>query len=130
CRVDVGTELKDPAGPGHAPDDKAEYPSSRGIVCGAHNFAAGDFVVVILPGGVLPGPFPIGGRKTYGPWYDGMICSQSELGLGEDHAGIIVLASPSGESTDLACGARALTPGENAIALLGLDETTIEINVS
>ena len=129
CRVDVGPH-NDPAGPGHAPDDKAEYPSSRGIVCGAHNFVAGDFVVVILPGGVLPGPFPIGGRKTYGHWSDGMICSQRELGLGEDHAGIIVLASPSGESTDLGYDAAALTPGEDAIALLGLDETTIEINVT
>ncbi|MGE3194480.1 MAG: phenylalanine--tRNA ligase subunit beta, partial [Microbacteriaceae bacterium] len=38
----------------------------RGIVCGAHNFAAGDKVVVTLPGAVLPGPFPIAARKTYG----------------------------------------------------------------
>jgi phenylalanyl-tRNA synthetase beta chain len=123
CRVDVGPELNDPAGPGHAPDDKVDYPSSRGIVCGAHNFAAGDYVVVILPGGVLPGPFPIGGRKTYGHWSDGMICSQRELGLGEDHAGIIVL-------TEMGFDAADLTPGQDAIALLGLDESTIEINVT
>jgi len=129
CRVDVG-EFNDPAGPGHAPDDKAEYPSSRGIVCGAHNFAAGDYVVVVLPGATLPGPFPISGRKTYGHWSDGMICSARELGLGEDHTGIIVLASPSGESEDLGYDADALEPGEDAISLLGLDETTIEINVT
>lgn len=131
CRVDVG-EHNDPAGPGHAPDDKAEYPASRGIVCGAHNFHEGDYVVVVLPGGVLPGPFPIGGRKTYGHWSDGMICSQRELGLGEDHTGIIVLASPSGlsEVTIPGFSADDLTPGQDAIPLLGLDEATLEINVT
>src|SRR6476619_7151810 len=38
----------------------------QGIVCGAHNFGAGDLVVVVLPGGVLPGGFEISARKTYG----------------------------------------------------------------
>ncbi|MCR6711205.1 MAG: phenylalanine--tRNA ligase subunit beta [Demequina sp.] len=122
CRVDVG-EFNDPAGPGHAPDDKVEYPTSRGIVCGAHNFVAGDWVVVVLPGATLPGPFPISGRKTYGHWSDGMICSARELGLGEDHAGIIVL-------TELGFDAADLTEGQDAIKLLGLDESTIEINVT
>ncbi|WP_084076704.1 phenylalanine--tRNA ligase subunit beta [Demequina sp. NBRC 110057] len=132
CRVDVG-EHNDPAGPGHKPDNKEEYPSSKGIVCGAHNFHEGDFVVCILPGGVLPGPFPIGGRKTYGHWSDGMICSAKELGLGEDHDGIIVLASPSGASEVTFPGLVAeedLVPGASAIGLLGLDESTIEINVT
>ncbi|WP_084130006.1 phenylalanine--tRNA ligase subunit beta [Demequina sp. NBRC 110055] len=132
CRVDVG-EHNDPAGPGHKPDNKEEYPSSKGIVCGAHNFHEGDYVVCILPGGVLPGPFPIGGRKTYGHWSDGMICSSKELGLGEDHDGIIVLASPSGESQVTFPGLVAdedLVPGASAIGLLGLDESTIEINVT
>ncbi|WP_430866978.1 phenylalanine--tRNA ligase subunit beta [Demequina aurantiaca] len=130
CRVDVG-EHNDPAGPGHKPDNQIEYPESKGIVCGAHNFVEGDYVVCILPGGVLPGPFPIGGRKTYGHWSHGMICSSKELGLGEDHDGIIVLASPSGgpvwgEGHDVA----DLTPGQDAIPLMGLDEQTIEINVT
>lgn len=129
CRVDVG-QHNDPAGPGHAPDDKQEYPESRGIVCGAHNFVEGDWVVVVLPGATLPGPFPISGRKTYGHWSDGMICSQRELGLGEDHAGIIVLASPSGQSEQMGYDPEALEPGEDAIKLLGLDETVIEINVT
>ena len=75
----------------------------QGIVCGAHNFAPGDLVVVILPGGVLPGPFEISARKTYGHVSAGMICSARELGLGEDHDGIIVLAPDAGE------------PGEDAL---------------
>lgn len=122
CRVDVG-EFNDPAGPGKGPDAGVEWPESRGIVCGAHNFVEGDWVVVVLPGATLPGPFPISGRKTYGHWSDGMICSARELGLGEDHAGIIVL-------TDMGYPAETLTPGQDAIALLGLDESTIEINVT
>ena len=129
CRVDVG-EHNDPAGPGHKPDNKVEYPASKGIVCGAHNFHEGDYVVCILPGGVLPGPFPIGGRKTYGHWSDGMICSARELGLGDDHTGIIVLASPSGQSADLGYDAESLTPGQDAISLLGLDEKTVEVTVT
>src|SRR5690606_30539689 len=72
-------------------------PEPRGIVCGAHNVEAGDLVVVAPPGAALPGPTPeepflIAARKTYGHVSDGMIASERELGLGDDHAGIIVLS--------------------------------------
>jgi phenylalanyl-tRNA synthetase beta chain len=114
CRVDVG-ELND--------DATDDYPASRGIVCGAHNFEPGDWVPVALPGAVLPGDFAIAARKTYGHISDGMICSQRELGLGDDHAGIIVL-------TRMGFAADALTPGEDALAILGLGELTLEITVT
>ena len=65
----------------------------HGIVCGARNFFVGDKVVVTLPGSVLPGPFPIAARKTYGHVSDGMIASARELGLGDEHDGILRLAT-------------------------------------
>jgi len=65
----------------------------RGIVCGARNFFVGDKVVVTLPGAVLPGPFPIAARTTYGHVSDGMIASARELGLGDDHEGILRLST-------------------------------------
>ncbi|MFF5627352.1 phenylalanine--tRNA ligase subunit beta [Microbacterium sp. NPDC012755] len=92
----------------------------RGIVCGAHNFVAGDKVIVTLPGAVLPGPFPIAARKTYGHVSDGMIASARELGLGDEHNGIVVLS-------DLGIDAPV---GADAIALLGLDDVAVDINVT
>ena len=90
----------------------------QGIVCGAHNFAPGDLVVVILPGGVLPGDFEISARKTYGHVSAGMICSSRELGIGEDHEGIIVLPEGAGE------------PGTDARPVLGLDQEVIEFEIN
>ena len=63
----------------------------RGVICGAANFAPGDRVPLALPGAHLPGGFEISARKTYGHISDGMICSAAELGIGEDHSGIVVL---------------------------------------
>jgi phenylalanyl-tRNA synthetase beta chain len=108
CQVAVG------------PNAATDPDDVRGIVCGAHNFVVGDKVVVSLPGAVLPGPFPIAARKTYGHVSDGMIASTRELGLGDEHDGILVLSS------------LGLDPevGTDAIALLGLDEAAVEINVT
>ncbi|VEG26725.1 phenylalanine--tRNA ligase subunit beta [Actinomyces howellii] len=124
CRVDVGPEHNDAPGTGKEP---SELPS-RGIVCGAHNFTVGDSVVVSLPGAVLPGGFAIAARKTYGHVSDGMICSARELGIGEDHDGIIVLDRwLADEGRDLA---ETPAPGTDAVGLLGLGEEVLEINIT
>ncbi len=104
CTVDVG----DANGTGEP----------QGIVCGAHNFSAGDLVVVILPGGVLPDGLEISARKTYGHVSAGMICSARELGLGDDHEGIVVLSPGAG------------APGDDARPVLGLDEEVIEFEIN
>ncbi|AZL06251.1 phenylalanine--tRNA ligase subunit beta [Brevibacterium aurantiacum] len=119
CRVDVGPEHNEDLDDPKDPQPGEERPS-RGIICGAHNFVVGDLIVACLPGAVLPGDFQIAARKTYGHKSDGMICSAKELGLGEDHDGIIVL-------TDLGLSGE---PGDDAIALLGLDQVTLDVNVT
>ena len=100
CKVDVGEG------------------TDRDIVCGATNFAVGDLVVVALPGAMLPGDFQIATRKTYGRTSDGMICSASELELGSDHSGILVLPVGTAE------------PGADAIAVLGLDDVVFDLAVT
>jgi phenylalanyl-tRNA synthetase beta chain len=61
------------------------------IVCGAWNFGAGATVAVALPGATLPGGLVLERRKLRGEESAGMILSERELELGQDHAGIIVL---------------------------------------
>ncbi|SHG78209.1 phenylalanyl-tRNA synthetase beta subunit [Jatrophihabitans endophyticus] len=104
CQVDVGV---------HNADGEP-----RGIVCGAHNFAPDDLVVVSLPGAVLPGGFAISARKTYGHVSDGMICSVRELGIGEDHDGILVLPAASAQ------------PGDDPLPLLGLTDAVLDVAVT
>ncbi|OZM70079.1 phenylalanine--tRNA ligase subunit beta [Amycolatopsis antarctica] len=112
CRVEVGDG--DPAERDEDSEDPGR-PRTNGIVCGATNFAEGDLVVVALPGAVLPGGFSIAARETYGRTSEGMICSVRELGIGEDHAGILVLPPATAG------------PGDDATEVLGLDDTVIEL---
>ncbi len=106
CSVDVGS--------GHGPDGSDD---PRGIICGATNFVAGDKVVVALPGAVLPGGFSIASRATYGRISDGMICSDRELGIGNDHDGILVVDPDA-------------TVGSDARLLIGADDTVIEMSIT
>src|SRR3954469_16834749 len=63
----------------------------RQVICGATNFVAGDVVAYARPPALLPGGFRVDKRPAYGRESDGMICSARELGLGDDHTGILVL---------------------------------------
>ena len=92
--------------------------SPRGIICGARNFTEGDLVVVAPPGTTLPGEFTITARETYGHVSDGMICSERELGLGDDHGGIIVLAPG------------AAVPGADAADILGIGDEVLDIAIT
>jgi phenylalanyl-tRNA synthetase beta chain len=87
----------------------------RSIVCGAWNFGAGATVGVVLPGGVMPGgEFTIEKRKLRGEVSEGMILSERELELGQDHSGIMVLADD-------------LTPGTPLADVLPLGDDILEI---
>ena len=83
CRVDVGEE------------------EPRQIVCGAWNFGPGATVAVALPGAVLPDGRTLERAKLRGTVSDGMILSETELELGADHAGILVLSEPWEPGTPL-----------------------------
>lgn len=64
---------------------------THSIVCGASNYKVGDRVPVALPGCLLPGGFKIKKTKLRGVPSEGMLCSARELGLGDDHAGLLIL---------------------------------------
>jgi len=61
------------------------------IVCGATNFEVGDYVPLAPVGAVLPGDFVITPRQMRGVTSNGMLCSARELGLGDDHRGLMIL---------------------------------------
>ena len=73
CRVDVGRG------------------EPQTIVCGAPNVAAGQTVAVALPGAVMPDGSTLGEAKLRGVKSSGMILAEDEVGIGGDHAGIMVL---------------------------------------
>ena len=90
----------------------------RTIVCGAPNVAAGQTVVAVLPGAVMPGGMEIVKRKLRGVESDGMICSERELELGEGHDGIMVLEDGLAE------------PGTPAADVIPLSEAVLELEVT
>ena len=92
--------------------------ATNGIICGARNFVEGDLVVVALPGTTLPGDFTITARETYGKVSNGMICSVRELGIGDEHDGILVLPANSAK------------PGDDAFPILGLGDEVLDIAVT
>ncbi len=81
---------------------------TRQIVCGAKNFKAGDKVPLALPGAKLPGNIEIKEGKLRDVVSMGMMCSGKELGLGDDHAGLLIL----GADTPLGKPLREMVPSD------------------
>jgi phenylalanyl-tRNA synthetase beta chain len=99
CRVNNGTEILD-------------------VVCGAQNFKQGDTVALAQIGATLPGDFKIKRSKIRGEESCGMLCSEKELGLADESAGIMVLPP-------------AVAPlGTPVFAALGLKDTLFEIGLT
>ncbi len=73
----------------------------RAVVCGAHNYAPGDVVPWAAPGAKLPGGTEVGRRRVRGIPSDGMLLSATELGMFDDHSGILVLPPDTPVGADL-----------------------------
>ncbi|MFL5903099.1 MAG: phenylalanine--tRNA ligase subunit beta [Solirubrobacteraceae bacterium] len=99
CRVEVGN------------GDVAQ------IVCGAPNVAAGQIVAVARPGAVMPDGTELGRAKLRGVESDGMILAEDELGIGTDHAGILVLDDD-------------LRPGQPLVDALPISTDVIELEIT
>jgi phenylalanyl-tRNA synthetase beta chain len=113
CRVDTGD-------------------GERTIVCGAPNVAAGQTVAVALPGAVMPGGETLGQAKLRGVVSDGMILSESELELGDDHSGILELtpAASSASRPGAAGSDEGLAPGTPLADVLPISEPVLELEVN
>lgn len=98
CKVNNGREILD-------------------VVCGAQNFSQGDTVALAQIGSVLPGDFKIKRSKIRGEESCGMLCSEKELGLADESAGIMVL--PAG-----------LVAGTPVFEALGIKDTLFEIGLT
>jgi phenylalanyl-tRNA synthetase beta chain len=107
---------------------------ARAIVCGAPNVAAGLTVPVALPGATMPGGRQIGKAKLRGVESAGMICSSSELGVGESSDGILVLDHPGSAVPLPPYGEQrhsgALVPGTPLAEVLPLAEPVLELEVT
>ena len=87
------------------------------VVCGAPNTKVGVRAAFAPPGAVLPGGRRIAAAKIHGVESQGMLCSERELGLGEEHeAGILEVAEAK--------------PGADLVAALGLDDHVLEVEIT
>ena len=87
------------------------------VVCGAPNAQAGMRAALARPGARIGGGVKVRRSKIRGTVSEGMLCSMRELGIGEDHDGIIHLEADA-------------PPGAEVFALLGLDDSVIEVSVT
>ena len=61
------------------------------VCCGAFNMSVGDRVPLATVGTTMPNGMEIARRKMRGEWSNGMLCSGAEIGMGDDHEGILIL---------------------------------------
>jgi phenylalanyl-tRNA synthetase beta chain len=98
CRMDTGKE-------------------DRTVLCGAQNVAVGDCVPLAVPGTAIPGGKVIEGTTLHGVFSEGMLCSELELELSEDHEGIMKLPSDT-------------LPGLELVRALALEDDVLDIEVT
>lgn len=92
-------------------------PDPRQVVAGASNMRPGDIVAWAQPGAKLPGGIEIGRRKLRGTWSDGMLASARELGVYDDHTGILILPPD--------------TPvGADTVDTVGLHDTVLQLTTA
>ena len=98
CRVDIGK-------------------SDLSIVCGATNIEPDMMVPCALPGTVFPDGRRLENGRIRGQKSEGMLCSEAELGLGPDSAGIMILDA-------------SIAPGTRLAAALGLSDTVFDVDLT
>jgi len=87
------------------------------VVCGAQNIHAGDIVPLATVGATIPGGYTIKSSRLRGELSEGMLCSEEELGIGEDTSGIMILPD-------------TFTLGEDLAVALDLEDVTLEISIT
>ena len=93
------------------------------VCCGAFNMAVGDLIPFAPVGSTMPNGMEIGRRKMRGQWSNGMCCSASELELGDDHDGIMILTA----------SAHGFAPGTPVAEVLGIEADVLwdlEVNAN
>ncbi len=91
--------------------------ASVDVVCGATNFKEGDNVVLAMSGATLPSGFAIKSRKVRGIKSEGMLCAEDELGISDDHSGIMIM--PPG-----------ISPGSPFSEIAGEPDTVLTLEVT
>ena len=87
------------------------------VVCGAKNINEGDIVPLAKVGATIPGGYTIKSSRLRGEISEGMLCSEEELGIGEDATGIMIMPGNC-------------KLGEDLTVALGLEDVALEISIT